>query len=92
MHKKVSTSIATLCFWNPLYPSRAFLNNSTPKIEDTEIKCYVHTTESNYLISDYRLQLFQHKTKTDESLQTLLTFIQNGWPKNPDQTPETVCP
>ena len=32
------------------------------------------------------------KQKTDESLQTLLTFIQNGWPKNPDQTPETVCP
>ena len=30
--------------------------------------------------------------KTDESLQTLLTFTQNGWPKNRDEIPETVCP
>ena len=58
--------------------SRASLNHSTPEIEDTEIKCYVHAIESNYLISDYRLQHFQHERKADESLQTLLVFIQNG--------------
>ena len=36
--------------------SRASLNYSTPEIEDTETKCYVHAIESNYLIRDYRLQ------------------------------------
>ena len=61
--------------------SRAFLNNSTPEIEDTEIKRWVHAIESNYLISDYRLQQFQHEKNPDESLQTLSVFLQNGWPK-----------
>ena len=49
-------------------------NDSSPETENTKIKCYVHAIESNYLISDYRLQQFQHETKTDESLQTLLVF------------------
>ena len=41
--------------------SRASLKNNTPKIEDTEIKCSVHTNESNHLVSDNRLQQFQNK-------------------------------
>ena len=45
--------------------SRASLNDSSPEIGGTEIKCYVHSIESSYLISDYRLQQFQHETKTD---------------------------
>ena len=32
---------------------RASLNDITPEIDDTEIKCYVYAIESNYLISDY---------------------------------------
>ena len=44
------------------------------------------------IISDYRLQQFQHKMKTEESLETLLAFIQNGWPKHRDQILETVHP
>ena len=72
--------------------SRASLSNSTTKIQGSKIKCFVHTIESNYFISDYRLQQFQHKIKTDVSLKTLLTFIQNGWPKNQDQILETICP
>ena len=35
--------------------------------------------ESNYLISDFRLQQFKDETKSDETLQNLLTHIQNGW-------------
>ena len=58
--------------------SRASLNDSIFNIEDAEIKCYVHIIESNYLISDYRFQQFQHEMKTEESLQTLLAFIQDG--------------
>ena len=72
--------------------SRLSLNDNTSEIENTEIKCYVHAIESNYLISDYRLQQFQHETKIDVSLQILLVFIQNGWPKNRDRIPETVRP
>ena len=30
--------------------------------------------------------------KTEESLETLLAFIQNGWPKHRDQILETVHP
>ena len=69
--------------------SRASLNDSILNIEAAEIKCYVHIIASNYLISDYRLQQFQHEMKTEE-LQTFLAFIQNGWPKHQDQILETV--
>ena len=47
----------------------------------------MHVIESNYPISDCRMEQFQLEIKTDESFQTLLTFIQNGWPKNRDQIP-----
>ena len=67
--------------------SRASLNDITPKIETLKLNVIY-----NYLVSDYRLQQFQHETKTDESLQTFLVFVQNGWPKNRDQIPETVRP
>ena len=100
-HKKVSTSIAKLWSSNSICPrnitiagtlSRASLNDITPEIDDTEIKCYVYAIESNYLINDYRLQQIQHEIKTNESLQALSAFIQNGWPKNQDQIPEKVRP
>ena len=60
--------------------SRASLNDSTPEIKDTkiELNCYAHAIKSNYRISDYRLQQFQHETKTDKSRQTFLVFTQNG--------------
>ena len=38
------------------------------------------------------MEQFQLEIKTDESFQTLLTSIQNGWPKNRDQIPWTVRP
>ena len=44
IQRKLLTVVDTL--------SRASLNDNTPEIKDTEIKCYVHTSESNYLISD----------------------------------------
>ena len=36
--------------------SRASLKESKPEIEESEITSHVHSIESNYLISDYRLQ------------------------------------
>ena len=54
--------------------STASLNDITPEIDGTEIKCYVYAIESNYLISD-RLQQIQHEIKTNESLQALSAFI-----------------
>ena len=72
--------------------SRAALSDKTPEIEESEINCYVHLIESNYLISDYRLQQFKDETNADVTLQTLLKFIQNGWPNNRNQIPETIRP
>ena len=72
--------------------SRASLKDSKPEIEELEIIAYIHSIESNYLICDFRLQQFKDETKKDETLQTLLEYIQPGWPKERDQLPEKIKP
>ena len=72
--------------------SRASLKDSKPEIEESEIISHVHSIESNYLISDYRLQQFKDETRKDETLQTLLKYIKHGWPKERDQLPEKIKP
>ena len=62
--------------------SRASLSNSTPELHPTEIDSYVHTVESQYLISDSRLQQFRDETRKDENLMLLKDYILNGWPKS----------
>ena len=54
--------------------SRASLKDSKPEIEKSEIISHVHSIESNYLISDYRLQQFKDETRKDKTLQTLLNI------------------
>ena len=39
--------------------SRAPLKNKKSEIDNAEINCHVHLIESNYLISDFRLQQFK---------------------------------
>ena len=68
--------------------SRASLNDSIPEIEDTEIKCYVHALNQIILL----VVIYYCNNSNDESLQTLVVFIQNGWPTNRDQIPEAVRP
>ena len=41
---------------------------------------YVHLIESNYLISDFRLQQFKDETSSDKTLQTLLTIFKMDGP------------
>ena len=42
------------------------------------------------MISDFRLQQFKDETSCDETLQTLLTHIQNGWPKSKNDVPNLI--
>ena len=72
--------------------SRASLKDSKPEIEESEIISHVHSIESNCLISDYRLQQFKDETRKDDTLQTLLKYIQHGWSKGRDQLPEKIKP
>ena len=72
--------------------SRASVKDSKPEIEESEIISHVHSIESNYLISDYRLQQVKDETRKDETLQTLLKYINHGWPKERDQLPEKIKP
>ena len=60
------------------------------EINNAEITSYIHLTESNYLISNFRLQQFRDETKSDKALQTLLTDIQNGWPKSKNDIPNLI--
>ena len=56
--------------------SRTPLKDNKSEINNAEITSYIHLTESNYLISNFRLQQFRDETKSDKALQTLLTHIQ----------------
>lgn len=72
--------------------SRASLEDNDPEIEEEELKYYVHSVVSNYLISDERLKQFQHETEIDETLTQLKIYIDNGWPLNHDDIPQTLLP
>ena len=47
--------------------SRAPLKDKKSEINNAEITSYIHLIESNYLISDFRLQQFKDKTKSGET-------------------------
>ena len=70
--------------------SRSPLKNKKFKTGNAEITFHIHLTESNYLISDFRLQQSKDETKLDETLQTLLNHIQNGWPKSKKDVPNLI--
>ena len=70
--------------------SRTPLKDNKSEINNAEITSYIHLTESNYLISNFRLQQFRDETKSDKALQTLLTHIQNGWPKSKNDIPNLI--
>ena len=70
--------------------SRTPLKDNKSEINNAEITSYIHLTESNYLISNFRLQQFRDETKSDKALQTLLTHIQNGWPKSKNDVPNLI--
>ena len=66
------------------------LKNKKFEIDNAEINSHVHLIESNYLISDFRLQQFKDETSSDETLQTLLIHIQNGWSKSKNDVPNLI--
>ena len=70
--------------------SRTPLKDNKSEINNAEITSYIHLTESKYLISNFRLQQFRDETKSDKALQTLLTHIQNGWPKSKNDIPNLI--
>ena len=71
--------------------SRAPLNNKKSEISNAELSSHIYLTESNYLISDFRLKHFKEETQSDKNLQYLLNYIQNGWPKSINDMSSQIC-
>ena len=72
--------------------SRASLKDCTPEISDEDLKCFVHTITSNYLISESRMKQFQEKTLNDKTMQVLTRYIKSGWPLNRKHIPKEISP
>ena len=70
--------------------SRASLKDTTPEIDEHELKYFVHSIMSNYLISDTRMEQFRKETELDETLQTLKNYITNGWPSKRKDVPNNI--
>ena len=51
--------------------SRGPLKNKKSEFDYWEITSHLYLIESNYLISDFRLQQFKDETKLKKSLRTL---------------------
>ena len=70
--------------------SRASLKGCTPGISDEDLKCFVHTITSHYLISESRMKQFQEKTLNDKTMQVLTRYIKSGWPLNRKHIPKEI--
>ena len=66
------------------------LKNKKSEIDNAEITSHKHLIESNYFISDFRLQQFKDEIKSDETLQTLFNHTQNIWPKSKNGKPNLI--
>ena len=70
--------------------SRATLTDCQTEVNENELNCFFHSIISNYLISDSRLQQFQDMTQKDETLRTVIKFVQDGWASEPSKLPPNV--
>lgn len=61
--------------------SRKFLKNEKENF-DFEIEQHVHTLINNFPISIEKKELFQKETENDDEMQTLIKYINEGWPKD----------
>ncbi|KAB0790533.1 hypothetical protein PPYR_15066 [Photinus pyralis] len=62
--------------------SRSYLKDDLgmKEIED-EIYVHVSMIVENLSFSNDKIELFRQETKSDTDLQTVMTYIQHGWPK-----------
>ena len=72
--------------------SRAPLNVEDPEISEEEMKFYVHSVVSKYLISDDKFILFQQETEKDDTLKLLSQYVKHGWPVDTKEIPFAVRP
>ena len=72
--------------------SRAPLKDTNPEIPEEEIRLNVHSFVSNCLISESRLKQFKVETGNDDTLQSLKSFIENGWPARRNELSVHVKP
>ena len=61
--------------------SRAPLKYSNSELSKEEIESQIHMVISSLPISEQKLHMFITETERDETLQTVITQIQKGWPK-----------
>ena len=62
--------------------SRAHLSGTTEEVNEEEMIAHVHMVSSSKSIPDKQMILIKEKTKKDEELQRLITYIEIGWPNN----------
>ena len=61
--------------------SRASLPDTDPEIPDLEMNIHVHKVISSLPISQQKLQQFKMETANDQTLQLVISYVLNGWPK-----------
>ncbi|MGH0170178.1 UNVERIFIED_CONTAM: hypothetical protein FKN15_058554 [Acipenser sinensis] len=73
--------------------SRAFLNEDDHDTDDKleeELTAQIHMVLTNIPVSEQKLEEIKSETEKDNTLISLRTIIQNGWPNNKGEAPMAV--
>ena len=72
--------------------SRAHLSNSKSEEETLELDFQAISMISTLPVSDDKLKEIKEETRKDETMQTLVKIINEGWPSHKDHLPSSLKP
>ena len=72
--------------------SRAYLQDSTPEISETEMKAYIHTITQSFPMTDKKLNIYKQATAEDIVLQKLIGYTIHGWPNHKKDIDPKIMP
>ncbi|CAC5425392.1 unnamed protein product [Mytilus coruscus] len=70
--------------------SRAPIKINTNNEVENDIECFVNTVIRNTSMSDRNLEQITEETSKDDTLQTLIRLIIDGWPDEKNEVPKEV--
>ena len=72
--------------------SRAHLSNCKSEEETLDLEYQAISMISSLAVSDDKLREIKEETKKDGTMQTLVKFINEGWPSHKDRLPKSLQP
>ena len=72
--------------------SRAALNNTTTDLSPAQTESQVHSIMASIPVSDTKLDLIKEETAKDHQLQTVVSYVNDGWPHRKSDVTQIAKP